>query len=108
MWLGKHDPALESPCLHHPIGGPGVKTYTSCSHSCHFTATTCFEAFSTPISKPNVDAMAVTPLFSKQPPNSKATLPLIKDTPGFPVARQQMEQRTPHTLQGCAPISAWN
>lgn len=56
------------------LGGPGVKTYTSCSHSCHFTATTCFEAFSTPISKPNVDAMVVTPLFSKQLPNSKAIL----------------------------------
>ena len=56
------------------LGGPGVKTYTSCSHSCHFTATTCFEAFSTPISKSNVDAMVVTPLLSKQLPNSKAIL----------------------------------
>lgn len=84
MWVGKQDPALESPCLHHP-GWSRCDLYFMLLPMPYFTAKACFESL---YSKANVDAMVAIPQFIKQLPNSKAMLTLKKDLPGFLVAHQ--------------------
>lgn len=67
----------------------------------------CYEAPSTLISKPNVDAL-VAILYYITAKLKSYMLILINDLPGFLMAHQQMGQRIPHTLPGCVPTLAWN